>query len=81
MSLEEEQAVKLLKEGRTDTIRGFKSKNGKKFDAALVLAEEEGKQPQIQFDFNNVEPEYIEDVMCPDCGGKIRKTVFGYGCD
>ena len=81
VSLEEEQAVKLLKEGRTDTIRGFKSKNGKKFDAALVLAEEEGKQPQIQFDFNNVEPEYIEDVMCPDCGGKIRKTVFGYGCD
>ena len=38
-------AVKqLLTEGHTDTMRGFKSKTGKKFDACLKLEKtEEGK--------------------------------------
>ncbi len=36
-SLTSAQAVKLLDKGKTNTIKGFKSKNGKTFDAAIKL--------------------------------------------
>lgn len=100
--LSEEQVKKLVEEGRTDTIRGFKSKAGKRFDAALCMekkyeesdenpfVEETGedaaqqehkiKQVNITFDFSQVEPELIADVVCPDCGGPIKKASFGYSC-
>jgi len=41
------QAQDLLQKGKTGTIKGFKSKTGKKFDAALVL--QNGK---VGFEFN-----------------------------
>ena len=71
----------LLTNGATKTVRGFKGKSGKKFDACLVLKknEETGKQ-EIGFDFDNVEAKEIKDVVCPMCGGKIVVTPFGYGC-
>ena len=34
----------------------------------------------VAFDFDNVEDEIIKDVVCPLCGGQIKKTSFGYGC-
>ncbi len=74
-------AVKqLLTEGKTDTLRGFKSKNGKKFDACLVLLKDETGKPVIQFDFEHVEQKVVKDVKCPLCGGEIIATSFGYGC-
>lgn len=79
-TISEEQVKKLLAEGRTDTIRGFKSKAGKKFDAALTLQKEEDGKISIQFDFAQVEPEILPDVCCPACQGAIKKTSFGYGC-
>ena len=27
-----------------------------------------------------MEDEIIKDVVCPLCGGQIKKTSFGYGC-
>lgn len=36
-NLSSAQAVKLLAKGKTDTIKGFKSKSGKSFDAAIKL--------------------------------------------
>ncbi len=72
--------AQLLKEKKTDTLRGFKSKSGKKFDACLVLKEDENGKPAIQFDFENVEAKIIKDVKCPLCGGEIVVTPFGYGC-
>ncbi len=72
--------TQLLKEKRTDTLRGFKSKSGKKFDACLVLKEDENGKPTIQFDFENVEAKIVKDVKCPLCGGEIAVTSFGYGC-
>lgn len=36
-SLTSAQAVKLLDKGKTNTIKGFKSKTGKTFDAAIKL--------------------------------------------
>ena len=77
VSLTEEQVKKLLDEGRTDTIRGFKSKAGKKFDACLKLTKDENGKCNVSFDFENVEDIILEDISCPMCGGKIKKTSYG----
>ncbi len=74
-------AVKqLLTEKKTNTIRGFKSKTGKKFDACLILTEDENKKPVVKFDFEHVEAKKVKDVCCPLCKGDIIVTPFGYGC-
>ena len=79
--LSKNDCIQLLSEGKTNTIRGFKGKSGKKFDACLVLKknEETGKH-EIAFDFDNVDAKELKDVACPLCGGKIVVTSFGYGC-
>ena len=70
----------LLSTGKTDTLRGFKSKNGKKFDACLILEKDEAGKPVVNFDFEHVEAKKIKDVVCPLCGGDIVATPFGFGC-
>lgn len=70
----------LLTEGHTDTLRGFKGKNGKKFDACLLLKKDENGISRVEFDFDNVEQKIVEGVKCPDCGGDIYVKSFGYGC-
>ena len=74
------QLIQLLADGQTDTIRGFKSKSGKKFDAVLKLEKDENGRTQIAFDFEQVEVKKVKDVVCPLCGGEIAVTPFGYGC-
>lgn len=49
------QLSELLNNGRTATIRGFKSKNGKRFDACLCLEKDENGKAVIKFDFEHVE--------------------------
>ncbi|MDD7701434.1 MAG: topoisomerase C-terminal repeat-containing protein [Lachnospiraceae bacterium] len=81
INLEEEQVKELITKGHTGTIRGFKSKAGKKFDACLKLQKDkETNRVSINFDFDEVEPEILPEVTCPVCGGQIKKTSFGYGC-
>lgn len=80
VTLSEEQVKTLIEQGHTDTIRGFKSKAGKRFDARLRLDKDEREKVSLRFDFTDVEPEVLPDVVCPDCGGTIKKTSFGYGC-
>ena len=80
LSLSEEQVKKLLDEGCTDTIRGFKSKAGKKFDACLKLAKDENGKCNVSFDFENVEVKKVKDVKCPLCDGEIHYKSFGFGC-
>ena len=77
--LTESNVRELLTTGKTGTIRGFKGKSGKKFDACLELVKEEGSA-KIQFDFEHVEAKKVKDVVCPLCGGDIVQTPFGYGC-
>lgn len=77
--LTESNVRELLTTGKTGTIRGFKGKSGKKFDACLELVKEEGSA-KIQFDFKHVEAKKVKDVVCPLCGGDIVQTPFGYGC-
>ncbi len=74
------RVLELLKEGRTKTIRGFKSKAGKSFDACLELKKNEQGKSEIGFDFEHVEAKVVKDAKCPICGGDIVKTTFGYGC-
>ena len=79
-NLTEAQVKQLLLEGRTETIRGFKSKTGKKFDACVALVTGEDGRKALKFDFEHVEAQKVKDVACPLCGGDIVKTPFGYGC-
>ncbi len=78
--LSEANVTELLKEGKTGTIRGFKNKDKKSFDACLVLKKNEEGKAEITFDFENVEAKTVKGVVCPVCGGEIVKTPFGYGC-
>lgn len=80
VQLSEEQVKELIEQGHTQTIRGFKSKTGKRFDAKLKVDKDENGKVNIAFDFSDVEPEIIPEVKCPVCGGQIKKTSFGYGC-
>ncbi|MFR4351902.1 MAG: topoisomerase C-terminal repeat-containing protein [Roseburia sp.] len=80
-SLTEANVKELLTSGRTGTIRGFKSKTGKKFDARVALSRDEsGKVAGLKFDFDDLEAPKVKDVKCPLCGGDIAKTAFGFGC-
>ncbi len=74
------QLKELLNQGKTSTIRGFTSKNKKKFDACLKLEKTEDGQTNVVFDFDDVVAKTIKDVVCPLCGGEIVVTSFGYGC-
>ena len=74
-------AQEILTNGKSETLRGFKGKSGKKFDARLVLKKnEETGRSEVVFDFDDVEPNYLPDVVCPDCGSQIIKTNFGFAC-
>ncbi len=74
-------AKELLTNGKSSTIRGFKSKSGKKFDACLVLKKnEENGKVEVGFDFDAVEAKKVKGAKCPVCGGDIVVTSFGYGC-
>ena len=73
-SLTESQVKELLTNGRTGTIRGFKSKTGKKFDARVALNRDEGgKVTGLKFDFTDLEPVKVKDVKCPLCGGRSSR--------
>lgn len=74
------QVKELLMNGRTQTIRGFKSKAGKKFDACVALATDENGVKSLKFDFEHVEAKKVKDVKCPLCQGDIVQTPFGFGC-
>ena len=77
----ESQIKELLLNGRTATLRGFKSKSGKKFDARIAFSKDDtGKITGLRFDFDDLEQPKLKDVNCPLCGGDIVKTMFGYGC-
>ncbi len=79
--LDDETIKALITNGTTDVIRGFKSKSKTSFDAKLVLKKQEDDKLSVSFDFEGIEPEYLEDVVCPDCGGRIVKKSVGFSCE
>ncbi len=66
-------AKTLLKSRQTKAVKGFTSKAGKKFSAALHLTDE-GK---VEFSFPDPDP--IGD--CPECGKPVRPRGTIYTCD
>lgn len=78
--LTEEEVKDLFEKGQTGVLTGFVSKDKKKFRARLVFATTEDGRKEIRFDFNDIPPETLEGVKCPDCGGEIQIKAFGYGC-
>ncbi len=79
-ALSDEECSALVKDGHTAVLSGFVSKQKKKFDAALRLQKNEDGKIEINFDFTQNEPQVLEDVVCPDCGGQMMIKGFGYGC-
>ncbi|MBV4431281.1 topoisomerase C-terminal repeat-containing protein [Clostridium tyrobutyricum] len=72
-SISESTAKKLVKDGKTNLIKGFKSKSGKSFDSVLVI-----KEGKVVFDFS-LENRSLG--KCPACGeGEITPNKSGYGC-
>lgn len=68
----EKQVEKLLKDGKTSVIKGFKNKEGNPFNAALELVNGEVK---MNFDREALAP-------CPTCEkGNIVETAKAYSCD
>lgn len=59
----------------------FQVENREKFDARVALNRDEaGKVTGLKFDFTDLEPVKVKDVVCPLCGGEIIQTPFGFGC-
>lgn len=78
--LKQEEVLELLTKGSTEVLGGFVSKEKKKFRARLKLDRNEEEKWEVRFDFNDIPPEVLEGVVCPDCGGKMEVKSFGYGC-
>lgn len=72
--LNDPDLLALVQKGRTSLIKGFTSKDGKKFDAYLVVDSETGK---LTFDFRSAKE---HEMFCPLCKKPMRKTKSGYGC-
>ncbi len=77
-------AKSLMENGKTDRIYGFLTKNKSKFSAILKL--EDGKCVFEDIEYENQASESANPIgeavgKCPQCGGNVVTTRFGYGCD
>lgn len=70
-TITEKQVETLFKKGVTSVIKGFKSKSGNPFNAALKI-----QDGDVVFDFQK------ESIgICPLCEGDIVETAKAYSCD
>lgn len=73
--ISEKDFVDLITTGKTKVIKGFKSKSGKKFDAALKMTD-----GQIGFDFGEIEKVETQ-AECPNCHKKLFRDNRAYTCE
>lgn len=71
-TLTEKHLRQMIEKGKSEVIKGFKSKKGTDFDARVKYSAEEGR---VVFDFT---PEEIGE--CPICGKDIIEGKRGFGC-
>ena len=80
------QIGKLLSDGYIGPLSGFKSREGKSFDAVLELERETdstGNVTSCKIVFGkNIPPESrgVITTACPACGGKIINGTYGWEC-
>lgn len=80
--IDEKQMRKLIGQGKTDLIEGFKpTEKGKKPYSAYLLWDKE--KQQIKFEFPAYEnTREISNYLCPTCRNqKLYKNAYGYMCD
>lgn len=75
-SISEKMAEQLIKNGRTELIKGFKNAQGAVFDAFLIWNAGEQK---ISFEFPT-QSDIETKLFCPICNGKILTTPYGFKC-
>lgn len=74
-SLSDQTLLKLIKDGETSEISGFKNKDKtKEFSASLFLKDD----GSVGFRFRDG---YIEDCKCPKCKKNMVYTSFGVACE
>lgn len=76
VTLDKYQLERLLITKETAVIKGFKTKEGKKFDAMLSM---DGNN-EIKFKFPEYKDLCLKDVYCPLCKRKIKIIPGGYVC-
>ncbi len=69
-------AVELLEKKETSVIKGFKSKAGKTFDAALIIK----KDNTIGFKFPDPDGSRQSLGKCPLCNAEIYETAKAFSC-
>ncbi|AGL03174.1 DNA topoisomerase III [Desulfoscipio gibsoniae] len=75
-SITQSQAKTLLKKGKTGIIKGFTSKAGKKFEAALQI-----NNGKVEFLFiENNSGKKVSLGQCPICGKEVTETSKSYSC-
>ena len=73
VTIPEREFELLFNNGRTNIIRNFVSKTGKRFDAALQYNPETDK---LEFSFENT-----TEYTCPNCSRKLEETPKTYVCE
>lgn len=71
-------AKKLLTDGKTEVLTGFKSKKGKSFSAAILL-----KDGELSFDFGDssqTSPSKQSSYTCPCCGLGMMENNLSISC-
>lgn len=82
ISLDDKQVIKLVTEGKTDLIDGFKPKEkGKRPFSAYLKWDNADKK--LQFEFPNAdEMKEVSNYNCPVCKvHKLLKSKYGYQCE
>ena len=82
--LTEKNLKDLCEKGKTGMIKGFKSKAGKPFDAALKLTILDGdtKTSKVEFVFENSEPkETKSSYQCPHCQSAVIADKWAWKCE
>lgn len=74
--LKPEQVITLLKNKRVGPIKGFTSKEGKKFEACLVLNDEN----KVTFEFPEEKITETQ-IECPICKSFLKRGNYQYKCE
>lgn len=74
-----DSAIKSLCEGKTTAlIKGFTSKNGKKFDASLAV---DKAKKSVEFVFDEAKSQKLEGLVCPACGSELKDSGSALKCE
>lgn len=80
--LTEKNLKDLCEKGKTGKIKGFQSKAGKTFDAALKMTITDEKTSKIEFVFESSEPkETKSSYLCPHCQSRIIADKWAWRCE